>query len=159
MIFKDEILLICVRLGEAIQHLYWTKITTMKEHLKTDSLRLGETDSFPIDYLRWPELNNLSHDAQKSKDFHVWDVLCWDVLCWMILNHTPSPQKRHLLSRPLSVVTYMCRDGWKLVFLFSPLDVAHNNGLRKAINPCDISMATVCNFTKFAIPPPSSLWT
>ena len=28
----------------------------MKEHLKTDSLRLGETDRFSTDYLRWPEI-------------------------------------------------------------------------------------------------------
>ena len=27
----------------------------MKEHRKTDSARLGETDNFSIDYLRWPE--------------------------------------------------------------------------------------------------------
>ena len=156
MIFKDEILLIRVRVGEAIQHLYWTKITTMKEHLKTDSLSLGETGSFSIDYIRRPEII-YPIMLKKSVDFHV--CCCWDVLCWMILNHIPSPQERHLLSRLLSVVTRMCRDGWKLVFLFLSLDVAHNNGLRKAINPCDISMATFRNFTKFAVPPPSSLWT
>ena len=28
----------------------------MKEHLKTDSPRLGETDSFSIDYLTSPEI-------------------------------------------------------------------------------------------------------
>ena len=28
----------------------------MKEHLKTDSLSLGETDSFSIDYVRQPEI-------------------------------------------------------------------------------------------------------
>ena len=27
----------------------------MKEHRKTDSPRLGETDNFSIDYLRWHE--------------------------------------------------------------------------------------------------------
>ena len=43
----------------------------------------------------------------------------WDFLCWMILNHIPSPQERHLLSRPLSLFAYMRRDGYKLVFFLS----------------------------------------
>ena len=62
---------------------------------------------------------------EKSMDFHVcyWTVEYlitisssrtpfWDVLCWMILNYIsiPSPQERHLLSRPLSLFAHMRRD-------------------------------------------------
>ena len=46
----------------------------MKEHLKTDSPRLGETDSFPIDAHRLLKMTwnqNLSHDAQKLQLFIV----------------------------------------------------------------------------------------
>ena len=73
----------------------------------------------------------------------------WDVLCWMTFNITfpARPQERHLLSRPLCVVAHMHRDGLKLIFLLLPLDVTHNKGLRKAINPCDILVVTVHDFT------------
>ena len=66
---------------------------------------------------------------------------------WPSITFPTRPQERHLLSRPLCVVAYMHRDGFKLIFLLLPLDVTHNNGLRKAINPCDILVVTVHDFT------------
>ena len=197
----------------------------MNEHLKTDSPRLEETDSFSIDYLRGPEIiyrmmlknysfslymyfiyvwilniSNISipfRQQEQEHYFYMWcpaynqamralpNLLCFfaDVFgicheksmdfqecCWTMghlitIHHSlglhfgtscvewPSitfparPQERHLLSRPLCVVAHMHRDGLKLIFLLLPLDVTHNKGLRKAINPCDILVVTVHDFT------------
>ena len=54
MIFGDEILLDCVRLGKAILYLYWKKKSLQWKNPWRP--RLGETDSFSTDYLRWSEI-------------------------------------------------------------------------------------------------------
>ena len=47
----------------------------MKEHLKTDSLRLGETDSSSIDYLRWPEIIYLM--ILKNYSYSLYFIYVW----------------------------------------------------------------------------------
>jgi len=47
----------------------------MKEHQKTYSPRLGETDSFPIDYLKWPEIIYLM--MLKNYSYSLYFIYVW----------------------------------------------------------------------------------
>jgi len=128
--FGDKILLILVRLGEAILHFYSTKINKMKEYLKTDYQGEGKTDSFSVDCLYydlqlsalWSFINTFKANLAHSPLFMLIQCKYYSYSLFSPTNNLSTISLFYFGNRTLSSVIYdiqKCTQATKISYQYA----------------------------------------